>query len=248
MKSLFQSLHQVSEELAAIGCEVIAINDSPDDEQLKPLLRQALEDLRAVVPCRLVENDSNLGFIRSVNLALDQSIANQHDAILLNSDTIVFPGAIAEMRRVVSLDPMIAFVSPRSNNAGICSFPSQPEFQKLSPEDSYAVFRDLSRYLPAYHYVPTAAGFCLYIGLHILEEFGVFDDSYGRGYNEDSDLIMRANRCGYRAVLANHAFVYHLGEASFSVSETPKGERGEAQFRGVAAALSGVREEYRQVL
>src|SRR4029077_7349290 len=58
----------------------------------------------------------------------------------------------------------------------------------------------------------------------ILDEFGLFDEAYGRGYNEENDLVMRANRCGYQAALANRAFVYHMGEASFSNTDTPKEE------------------------
>src|SRR5262249_32594914 len=56
----------------------------------------------------------------------------------------------------------------------------------------------------------------------IFEEFGYFDEVYGHGYNEENDLIMRANRCGFRAALANHAFVYHMGEASFSKTTSAK--------------------------
>ena len=67
VKGLFESLHRVGEELAATGCQVIAINDSPDDAELKPLLRKAVEDLSAVIPCRLIENTHNIGFGRSVN-------------------------------------------------------------------------------------------------------------------------------------------------------------------------------------
>jgi GT2 family glycosyltransferase len=224
VKWLFESLRRVSEELAATGCQVIAINDSPDDVELKPLLRQAVEELASVVPCRLIENVQNVGFGRSANGAASESVAKRRDVILLNSDTVVFPGAIAELQRVSNLDPMIGFVSPRSNNATICSFPPQPEFQKLPPEQAYGVFRELSGYLPEFHYVPVAVGFCLYIKLLILDEFGLFDEIYGQGYNEENDLIMRANRCGYRAALANHAFVYHIGEASFSKSENPREE------------------------
>ena len=217
VKTLFDSLHRVHDELLETGCEIIAINDSPEDDELKALLRQAVENLAQSVPCRLIENSQNLGFGRCVNGAADSSVKNRHDVLLLNSDTIVFPGAIREMQRVAGLDPMIGFVSPRSNNATICSFPPQPEFHQLSPEESYAVFRELSGYLPEYHYVPVAVGFCLLIKFQIMDEFGLMDEIYGRGYNEENDLIMRANRCGYRAVLANHAFVYHFGEASFRV-------------------------------
>jgi GT2 family glycosyltransferase len=224
VKSLFESLQRVGEELAATGCQIIAINDSPDDGELKTRLRQAVADLTAVVPCRVIENERNLGFGRSVNGAAHDSVANRRDVILLNSDTILFPGAIPELQRVAYLDPMIGFVSPRSNNATLCSFPPQPEFQKLTPEQSYAVFRDLSRHLPEYHYVPVAVGFCLFIKFQIMDEFGLLDEAYGRGYNEENDLILRANRCGYQAALANHAFVYHFGEASFNASDSPKQE------------------------
>jgi len=67
VKGLFESLQRVGEELVAAGCQVIAINDSPDDAELKPLLRKAVEDLASVAPCRLVENSQNVGFGRSVN-------------------------------------------------------------------------------------------------------------------------------------------------------------------------------------
>jgi glycosyltransferase involved in cell wall biosynthesis len=63
----------------------------------------------------------------------------------------------------------------------------------------------------------------MYIKDCVLSEFGALDEAFGRGYNEENDLVMRANRAGFRAALANHAFVYHIGEASFSISEVPKG-------------------------
>src|SRR5262249_52151592 len=61
---------------------------------------------------------------------------------------------------------------------------------------------------------------------------GFFDEIYGQGYNEENDLIMRCNRRGYRAVLANHAFVYHFGGVSFSQTERPIRER-EAANRAI---------------
>jgi glycosyltransferase involved in cell wall biosynthesis len=66
----------------------------------------------------------------------------------------------------------------------------------------------------------------------MLDEFGLLDEVYGRGYNEENDLILRANRCGYQAALANHAFVYHIGEMSFNASDSPKQEL-EAKNSGI---------------
>lgn len=219
---LFQSLHEVQQELRDLACTIIAVNDSPNDSELEQALAVAVDALSPLVSCRVIRNERNLGFVRSVNAAARRSVAARNDVLLLNSDTLVFPGALREMRKIAGCDPLIGFVSPRSNNASICSFPPQQEFQRIDPTESHAIFRQISKHLPDFHFVPTAVGFCLFIKLEVLDEFGFFDEIYGQGYNEENDLIMRANRCGYRAVLANHAFVYHVGESSFAISSTPK--------------------------
>jgi len=222
VESLFNSLQTCADELKDLQCTLLAINDSPEDPDLTDALREAANGCLCDVPILLRENKTNLGFVKSVNRGLKEAVKAGADVILLNSDTSVYPGAFREMQRVAYLDPMIGFVSPRTNNATICSFPHQPEFNKLKPDDAYAIFRELSVHLPAFHYAPTAVGFCMFIKLDILREFGLMDEKYGKGYNEENDLVMRANRCGFRAALANHAFVYHIGESSFSVSDVPK--------------------------
>ncbi len=222
VEPLFRSLANVATELNEALCTVVAVNDSPEDLDLQLVLRQAVECMARLVPARLIENECNLGFVRSVNAGAAASLAARHDIVLLNSDTVVFPAALSEMRRVAYLDPMIGFVSPRSNNAAICSLPHQSNFRNVAPEAAYANFLTLMRHLPDFHFVPTAVGFCLYIKARVAGEFGLLDEAYGMGYNEENDLIMRANRGGYRAALANHAFVYHAGEVSFSASASPK--------------------------
>ena len=240
---IVQSLKQmpVQHEMSRLKCSVTLVNDSPEDYELTGRLREAAAGISSVTECRLLENDRNIGFVRSVNRGAQQALERGCDVILLNSDTVVFPGAFSEMRRVAYLDPMIGFVSPRSNNATICSLPHQDQYKTLAAADSYRVFRRLADYLPQFHFVPTAVGFCLFIKWEILKEFGVFDESYGHGYHEENDLILRANRCGYRAALANHAFVYHVGEASFAANPVPKRREKEKN----AALLEKRYPEYR---
>jgi GT2 family glycosyltransferase/glycosyltransferase involved in cell wall biosynthesis len=226
---LFRSLQQpaVLEELARVDVSIIAINDSPEDTELAEGLQRALECFGSQVPCDLVKNERNLGFVQAVNRALRMTVERKHHALLLNSDTVVFPGAFAEMCEVANLDPMIGFVSPRSNNATICSLPHQEQHKPTSPEEGYRLFLELSKHLPRFHFVPVGVGFCLLVRFDMLMEFGLFDESFGGGYNEENDLMMRANRCGYRAAIANRAFIYHIGEASFSNSSSPKQLRQE---------------------
>jgi GT2 family glycosyltransferase len=222
VRPLFQSFEQatVPDELRQLHCSLIAINDSPEDEELSEALRQAVS--RSPLPSELLENEQNLGFVQSSNRGLQVALERKHDAIILNSDTALHAGAIREMCEVAQLDPMIGFVSPRSNNATICSLPHQQQFRQKNPDESHALFAELSKYLPRFHFVPVGVGFCLLLRWEVLAEFGLFDESYGAGYNEENDLMMRANRAGYRAALANRAWVYHIGEASFSGSQFPK--------------------------
>ena len=44
-------------------------------------------------------------------------------------------------------------------------------------------------------------------------EFGLFDESYSPGYNEENDFMMRANRCGYRSALGESGLGLSLGRS-----------------------------------
>ena len=175
---LFTSIHRLRPELEELDCAIIVVNDSPDDRGLKEELVRETGRLDGIQECTILENQVNEGFVRSANRALRETIRRGHDAILLNSDTVLFPGAVSEMQRVAYLDPAIGFVSPRSNNATLCSLPHQHEYSSLPPEESFAVYSVLAGYLPDYHYVPTGVGFCLYIKLPVLEQVGILDDIY----------------------------------------------------------------------
>jgi GT2 family glycosyltransferase len=225
---LFGSLTRCCDDLDHSEVSILLLNDSPDDQELAQALERNLPSLRRHYDVTLHTNAQNQGFTLTANFGLEFALERGSDVLLLNSDTLVFPGALREVRDVAYLDRMIGFVNPRSNNATIASLPQQIEYAKQPPEQAYAAFKLVSDHLPRKRYAPTVVGFCLYIKLTILREFGLFDPVYGHGYNEENDLIMRANRCGYRAVLANKAFVYHIGEQSFALTDLPANERDAA--------------------
>jgi GT2 family glycosyltransferase len=211
---VIDSLVRCAADLAAIGGEVVLYSDSPDYPALQEALDAALPRAAAAFSCRVVVNRENLGFVRTMNLAVAEAVARRCDLLLLNSDTEVEPGAFTEMVRVLRLDHMIGFVNPRSDNATIATLPL-----RYIPADraaALAAYKALATKLPPVSYAPTSVGFCMLISWRVLAEFGGFDTIYGKGYNEENDLVMRAGRCGFRAVLANHAFVWHQGEESFS--------------------------------
>ncbi len=221
---LLESLFACAGDLAAINAEVVLFNDSPGYAPLAEALEAILPKARAAFVCRLVVNEVNLGFGGTMNRAVADAVARQQDLLLLNSDTVVYPGAFPEMLRVAARDPMIGFVSPRSDNATLASLPVAHRAGDEDAAFAVAPYAALAARLPVFSYVPTAVGFCMLIRWQILAEFGGFDSIFGAGYNEENDLVMRAGRCGYRAVLANRAFVRHLGEKSFSTAGETKSE------------------------
>jgi len=222
---LLGSLIDASAEIMALDGHVILINDSPGHAPLEDELIVHFPLLAQKCSAELIANDVNMGFVGSANKGFKLALEAKADIVLLNSDTLLTPGALAEMVAVAALDPLTAVVSPRSNNATICNSPYPDRFRGMALDDAYKAHKTLASFLPRVTYVPTAVGFCLYVRLPMIQEFGLFDTIYAGGYNEENDLIMRCNQRGYRAVLANHAFVFHLGSISFSQSDVSTSER-----------------------
>ena len=245
VQSLFDSLETIVPELNALGCHVIAINDAPDDRKLGSALSKAITRLSEAVPSEIVQNYREVADKRCVDGALSRVASGNHDVLLLHADTIVFPGAVSELRRIAYLDPMIGFVSPRSNSGRVSSLPHRQEFRGIPPAEAHANFCNLSRYLPEYHFVPTPEEFCLYIKFEVLEQFGFLRENYqGRSTEEH---VLWASRTGYRTVLANNAFVYHEGQCSCRISELHN--KHDAEYvRGITDYLKCVHYEAESML
>jgi GT2 family glycosyltransferase len=202
-------------ELSPTPVRLLLINDSPDDTEVAHLLAE----FAAAHPyATVITNEANMGFVQTANRGLAWARDARHDAVLVNSDTETYPGTLAEVASVAYADPQIAFVSPRSNNASLCSLPHPNAGKTGAQAETYEHWRRLSRMLPRYHFVPTAVGFYIYIKHAVLANIGLLDPDFGVGYEEENDLIMRASKVGYRAALANHAFAYHASSASFTLT------------------------------
>lgn len=214
VRACVKSILDQIEEIAAHKPRLVLINDSPADEEVKSLLSgyaSAGGDLM------VLNNESNLGYVRSVNRGLAQAERDGHDVLLVNSDTQTFPGTLSKLLEAVRADPQIGFASPRSNNAAMCSLPHFFGSSHPTPEQSYRRWLEISRTMPLYHFAPTAAGFYLYISHLVLANHGGFREEFGFGYEEENDLVMRAGKVGTRAIIVNHAFAYHRGSASFDL-------------------------------
>ena len=193
---------------------IILIDDCSTDCRIADYI----ETLRSKADSRLqlLRNDTNLGFVGTVNRGM---ALGKNDVVLLNSDTIVTSGWIEKLCSCAAADTLIGTITPFSNNAEICSFPNFCQ-DNLLPEGMNA--EDVNRVieaaaLPVYPDIPTGVGFCMFIRRQLLNKIGMFDaDTFGLGYGEENDFCMRAVAAGWRNVLCDDTFVQHVGKRSFS--------------------------------
>jgi len=200
---------------------VLVIDDASPDPSIAPMLENW--SVRSRLRPKLLRNPINLGFVGTVNRAFELT---HGDILLLNADTEVTPGWLAKMRAALASAPDIATVTPFSNNAEICSWPQFCRSNPVpdQPDEIAAAFATANS--PIYPELPTAIGFCMLIRRQVIESIGNFDQAtFGRGYGEENDFCLRANAHGWRHILADDAYVIHIGGASFStLGLAPGGE------------------------
>jgi O-antigen biosynthesis protein len=190
---------------------ILAVDDaSPEAE-----LRHDLNTLAAAGTIDLLVNAANLGFVGSVNRALEKVSAG--DVLLLNSDTIVPPGFIERLAAVAHSAPDIGTVTPLSNNGDIFSFPTPND---VNPMQGYEQILEIDRVASTANAgdaidMPSGIGFCLYITRRCLAAVGGLSENFERGYLEDVDLCLRARAKGFRSVCAPSVYVGHHGSKSF---------------------------------
>ena len=193
--------------------EVVAIDDASPDPEISRHLRALAGQGRIT----LLANESNLGFVHSVNRGM--ALHPERDVVLLNSDTEVANDWLDRLRCCACGPPDVGTVTPFSNNATICSYPFEgwtkgvPGTLGLAALDRLFAMANAGRAVD----LPTAVGFCMYIRRACLDRVGLFDASrFGRGYGEENDFCMRAAGAGWRSLLAGDVFVFHEGAVSFS--------------------------------
>lgn len=198
---------------------LVMIDDKSPDERVLPML-QEMKQKHKNLNMLLIHNEENQGFVKTVNIGMRNS---SNDVILLNSDTEVTKNWIEKMQICANSKPMVATVTPLSNNATLASVPvfnAENDIPtNMSLEDYASRIEKCSMKL--YPEIPTAHGFCMYIKREAIEEIGFFDDIvFEKGYGEENDFSYRCLEAGYRHLLCDDTFIYHKGTQSFSEAKT----------------------------
>lgn len=201
---------------------VVVIDDCSPEADLSDILRL----LAKKGYIRLIRNEQNEGFVKSVNKGM--RLHQTRDVILLNSDTEVFGNWIDRLRQVALADESTGTVTPLTNNGTVCSYPFFNEDNHRPLEVPYAELDRIASSVNAGVVIelPTAVGFCMYIRRKLIDQIGEFDaEAFGTGYGEENDFSLRAIDAGWKNVAAANVFVRHLGATSFQDQRRERVER-----------------------
>jgi GT2 family glycosyltransferase len=156
----------------------------------------------------------NLGIPRNMNLGLLRAVDADYDAvILLNSDTILPANLIATLMRPLMEDASISSTTAWSNNSSVYSIPnSDPDHLADDPKLIDWISERLDEEFDGQAIsIPSGVGFCMAIRTRMIDEVGLMDPVFGRGYSEEIDWCLRSHTLGYQSVLVPSCFVYHAG-------------------------------------
>lgn len=201
----------------------IVIEDCSTDPEVRPWLRGWATAQNAAQPGRvsLLENETNLGFIGSVNRGFAAALERGHHVVLLNSDALVPPGWASRLLRPMVVHDNVASVTPMSNDAEIFSSPVICARSMLAPGEAEAVDAVARGFHPeaTLSVAPTGVGFCMAMHIDWLRRFPTLDPVFGRGYGEEVDWCQKVRARGGRHLGLPGLYVEHRGGESFGSEE-----------------------------
>lgn len=199
--------------------KMIIVEDCSSDTAVRPYLRSWLKGLPKFLSSKitLVESSENLGFIRSVNKALNLAMKQRNHVVLLNSDAMVPEGWASRLLRPMLADPQVATVTPMSNDAEIFTAPAICNRIDLIPGEADLIDKAAQQLHPQATLAdaPTGVGFCMAMNRSYLKRLPRLDTVFGRGYGEEVDWCQKARAIGGSHLVTPALFVEHRGGASF---------------------------------
>ncbi|MBN1888229.1 MAG: glycosyltransferase family 2 protein [Thermoflexales bacterium] len=174
---------------------------------------------RDFADARLIRNADNMGFTRANNQGIRASGAARY-ILLLNSDTLVRPGALHALVHFMDEHPQAGAVSPRLLRP---DGSPQPYAFGGDPTPGYLLMRGLKqlvlhRYLHDWatgsvQEVDWVSGACLMVRREALEQAGLLDEAIFM-YFEDNDWCLRIRQAGWKVYYNPQVEIVHIGGQS----------------------------------
>jgi GT2 family glycosyltransferase len=184
--------------------EIFVVDNGSTDDSVQQLMN--LENVF------VISLNHNLGFASGTNVGLEEAIHKNCDFLLvLNNDTVLPPSFLKPLVEKITQSKSIGIVSPKileSDNPDIIWY-AGGYFQKFrilggargdKQHDNGQWDENCS--------VDFAFGCCMLIRRELLEQIGLFDESFFF-FHEDMDLCYRTIKAGFSIWYVPESFLYH---------------------------------------
>jgi GT2 family glycosyltransferase len=200
-------LHFLRRDPDFLNWEIIIVDNASNEATRHALAEETQRDSNITV----IYNTSNLGFAAGNNIGISK--ASGQYIVLLNSDAFPPPGMISKLTSKLLSNPKVGMLGPVTNFAGNEQhiFTSDSARENKIEEGCRYAGAGQAALLNTYR----MDFFCVAIPRRIINEIGMLDEDFGRGYFEDLDYSLRVRKAGYRLAIAEDCFIYHKGSASF---------------------------------
>ena len=187
---------------------IVADNASEDN---------SLQLIKAVLPrIKIIQNNENLGYAGGNNVGIKDALGNGADYILiLNPDVLVKKGTIKQLLAAAKATSA-GIVGPKilTPNGKIWSGGGVIDKKRFTAGLIGLGEADRGQY-PAIKNVDFVSGTAMLVKKEVFEKVGPFDERYFL-YYEDVDFCRRAEKAGFKVVLAPLAVVIHKESSAVS--------------------------------
>jgi len=206
---LSNCLSSIYRTIKEIAFEIILVDNGSEDGSV-PFVKKHFSSVK------IIANTDNRGFGRANNQALE--IMEGRYALLLNTDTVLTPHAVAQLYSFMESTPDAAMAcgqllnSDGSKQNSIAAFPTlltliantsllEHLFPKRFPSKRYHHHEPVE--------VDSGIGACLLVRKAAIDDVGMFDERYFFFF-EETDWAYQMHRKGWKTYHVPNAHIYHL--------------------------------------
>jgi N-acetylglucosaminyl-diphospho-decaprenol L-rhamnosyltransferase len=215
---LRQAIQAITETYSEPDKLEIIVVDNASTDGTPAMIREVYPDVRLIILPK------NIGFAGGNNRGI--AVAQAKSLLLLNSDTLVLPGALEALTHYLDAHPEVGMVGPKLLNEDGTSqssrrrFPTLPLLflestwlQPLAPAPWLRRFymEDVSASEP--HDVGWLTGAAMMVRQEVVEQVGGLDDGFFM-YSEELDWCRRIQDAGWRIAYTPEAQIIHYGGKS----------------------------------
>lgn len=203
---LCQCLESLYKTGSRYAFEVIVVDNGSSDDSVSLVEKKYPEVI-------LIKNDHNVGFASANNQGL--AIGTGRYFLLLNSDTIVLPGAIDCLIEIADSNPTVGMVGPKLLNMDGSLQVSWSNFPSILSELLGGTYRTRKPvpHVPNTFEVDWIMGACMLVRSEVIQDVGRMDEDYFF-YSEETDWCFRIKKKSWRIWYTTSGEIYHLGGGS----------------------------------